>query len=439
MRVFVDPYGCTLNQGEAYMIGELARSMGHEVVEREEEADVVVLGTCVVIERTERDMWKRITRLAESGKKLVVSGCLPQVFGEKLASIAPEVFVVPPGNMDLAADFFSSEKPDNGVSLRPGVVGVVGYVPIATGCLGNCAYCITHLARGRLRSYPPCDVVRWVVDAVRRGAREVRLSAQDTGVYGFDIGTDLPSLLREIGGVREKIGGGVPGDFMLRVGMMNPLGLKRISAGLVDVIGGGGVFRFLHLPVQSGSDRVLSAMRRGYSVEEYVWLVEDLRDRLGSFTLATDIILGFPGEKKEDFMESMRLLDRLRPDVVNITRFSPRPGTLAVELARKNPPPPGWVVKEWSRAMTEKRFSISTEINRRFVGKELRALVVERERRGGGVVARTEDYRAVVVKHPRKKSLGRWIRVKITGAGHVYLKGEEVGGDGGGETGLSPD
>ena len=251
-----------------------------------------------------------------------------------------------------------------------------------------------------------------VKDAVTMGRREIQLTSQDTGIYGRDIGSSLPALLKRI----TK----VPGEFRIRVGMMNPAGLISILDELIEAYACRKIFKFLHMPIQSGDDAILRLMKRGYVVEEAVGIVESVRTAIPGLTFSTDIITGFPGEDDVSFEKTLKLVEKLAPDLVNITRFSERPGTGAVTLKNKVH---GRVSKERSRQLTQLRFRISAEKNRTFVGREMRVLVTERGK-GRSVICRDDNYRSVVIK--QALPVGEWIDVKIIDSTDVYLLGRTM-------------
>ncbi|MCD6106328.1 MAG: tRNA (N(6)-L-threonylcarbamoyladenosine(37)-C(2))-methylthiotransferase, partial [Thermoplasmata archaeon] len=274
---------------------------------------------------------------------------------------------------------------------------------------GACSYCITKVARPRLRSYRPELIVENVKRALAMGYREIRLTAPDTAAYGRDIGSSLPELLEMVAGLE--------GDFMVRVGMMNPNTASRIWDDLMKVYSHPRVFKFLHLPVQSGDDGVLRDMRRGYTVEEFEELVRDFRSRHEGL-LSTDVIVGYPTEDEEAFRNTVELVGKVRPDILNITRFSRRPGTPAWRLK----PLPSQELKRRSRLLTELHRRISLENNSRFVGRRMRVLVLE-EGKGGTVLARAPSYRPVVLDAAH---LGEWVEAEIVDYSFVYLRGRRV-------------
>jgi len=410
MKAFVEAYGCTLNFGESREIEDLIASRGWQIVDSPEHCDLAVLATCVVIEKTERAMLKRIRELS-GAPRLVVTGCMATACREKAERVAPNALFLAPGDMGSLSELIETAN----TRTAAGKVKreAYGIVPIASGCLGNCAYCITRLARGQLKSRPIPDTVESVYEMVSDHPREIQLTAQDTAAYGADIGTDLPSLVREI----CKI----PRDFRLRIGMMNPKSVLSLVEGISEIYLEPKVFKFFHLPVQSASDRLLEHMERGYTLDEYRSIVEKVRDKVPHITLSTDIIVGYPGETLEDHRLNLDFISRLRPDIVNVTRFSVRPGTKA---ATSKPQIVGWKAKERSREVTEARFKIALEKNSSWVGKRLRALSTETGKRGSTIL-RTDEYKQVVVH--RSLELGLYFGVEILGATPTYLTGRVEG------------
>ena len=407
MRAYVEAYGCTLNIGESREIEDLLASRGWSIVHSPEEADLAVLATCVVIEKTELAMLKRLREL-RTVPRLIVTGCMATILREKAESVAPEAVFVPPGDLGLLADLTGpaiSPLPPSRIERES-----FGIVPIATGCLGSCSYCITRFARGELKSRPVEGVVNTVRDLVSAGPREVQLTAQDTAAYGADIGRTLPELVAEICEI--------PSDFRLRIGMMNPRSVLSLMDAIASMYHHPKVFKFLHLPIQSGSDRILREMCRGYTLSDFKAIVAKVRAVSPVVNLSTDLIIGYPGETDEDHRMNMRAISDTEPDIVNVTKFSSRPGTKA---ALSDAKVAGWKAKERSRDITELRFRIALEKNRTWVSEKVIAMATERGK-NGSTIFRTNEYRQVVV--PGGHSLGRYRSLRITDATPTYLRGE---------------
>lgn len=389
MKVHVEAYGCTLNKGEARMMAETLREGGHCIVDDVDLADANLLVTCTVIDATERRMVSRMKSLAGTGKPLIVSGCMATAQPATVTEIVPGAELVPPGDFVRLSEILGgrqTEWREEITPIEPPDDSVEAIVPIAQGCIGRCAYCITKLARGGLRSCQPEDILLRVKRYLSAGYREIRLTAQDSTAYGRDIGLTLADLVESVADVA--------GDFRIRVGMASPQTCLPILDELVEAYSSPKVYKFLHLPVQSGDDEILRAMGRGHSVDDFRRIVSTFRDAYPDITLSTDIIVGFPGETEEQFKASMNLIEDVKPDTVNITRFSARPGTTAATMPCKLV---GWRVKERSRLLTAQRFRISRQINSEYEGRTLVAMTVEKGK-SGTTLARTLNYKQLVLR-----------------------------------------
>lgn len=442
MRFFLDSYGCTMNHGEGELFRRRLLSAGHTQALTSSKADVSLLFTCVVIQETESRMLKKVRDLSATGIPLVVSGCLVTTLPKRISSIAPQALQIPPRELagmsirelemwlegvgtiilgraehrtpptDSDTGYYAAKEIFSGPTEDDGQERTTFIVPISQGCLGNCAYCLTKKARGNLVSYPIEDISDMVREAITSGRTEIQLTSQDTAIFGRDSGSSLPELLDSITSI--------DGEFRIRVGMMNPTGMLSILSDLIHSYASEKVYDFLHMPIQSGDDSILAAMRRGYSVDEVRTILSRFRQEVPELTLSTDIITGFPGESEESFEMTLDLIEELRPDIVNITRFSERPGTEAISLAGKVH---GRISKERSRELTKLRFRISSEKNTALVGRRLQVLTTERGK-GTSTICRDDSYRSVVIKE--QLPLGIRYDVEIVDSTDVYLLGRRA-------------
>ena len=423
VRVHVESYGCSRNKADGEIMEAILLRSGYEVVETPEKADYVVVNTCAVKDPTELKMAKRIKTLLDSGKRVIATGCLvhvnpevidPRVSGilgvKSIDRIAEAISVAERGGKLVSVENWREKNIDKLELPRLWKPGVSFVVPIGEGCLNACTYCATRFARGVLKSYKPELVVRWVKEALARGYREIILSSEDTGCYGFDIGTNLAQLLDEITAIE--------GDFRVRVGMMNPNHLPKFLDELIEAYQDEKVYRFLHLPVQSGDNEVLRRMGRNYTVEEFEEIVGAFRRRIPGLNLNTDIIVGFPGETEEAFRNTVELVKRVRPDKINVSRYSPRPGTIAAKWKQL----PGWKVKERSRVLHRLRLTIAHEINQAYVGKTVEVLVHGPGKKGG-IEGRTFNYKDIILNSGNP---GEIARASVEKATATYLLGSVV-------------
>jgi len=422
VRVFIETYGCTMNQADSdIMRGIIARKF--ELANNIDCADIVVINSCGVIEFTERKIIKRALELKRLGKKIVMAGCLPRISTKKVETVADAM--LSPDNIhkiDMAIESVlagrkliligSNSRIDKSelhtikCRLRENAIAIVS---ISEGCVGRCAFCATRFARGRLRSFSLKSIVEEVKTCVEMGFKEIQLTSQDTGAYGLDKGKYmLPELLNEISKIE--------GDFRVRVGMMNPHHAVKMLDDLLNAFSSDKIYKFIHVPVQSGDNRVLKDMWRNHTVEDYIEVVSAFRKEFDDVMVSTDIIVGYPTESEESFWKSYELLKETEPDIVNITRFSRRPFTLASKLKDI----PDWVKKERSRKLTRLAREIGLKRNRRFIGKKLRVLITKRGK-GETFMARANSYRPVVLK---EGEIGKFVEAKIIDCAFNYLVGE---------------
>jgi threonylcarbamoyladenosine tRNA methylthiotransferase CDKAL1 len=420
VRVYVESYGCAQNQGEAHRLTRELAATGHAIAENPANADVGVLVTCGVIGPTESRMVRRWEELSRRLPRMVVTGCLVPLRTDLLRGPGRDRTTFLPIReqsrlSSMLADWSSGDPeparlPDLPTSSIPAALSVAEEVVIAQGCTSHCSYCFSRLARGRLTSVPLAELLQRVRDALARGAREIRLSSLDTSCWGDDLAGEarLPELVSAV----AKLSG----DFQIRVGMMSPQSLRPIGARLLDALGVEKPFHFLHLPVQSGSDRILREMRRGYTVEEFQHWIALARRRFPDLMLATDVIVGFPGETDEEFRATVDLVEATEPEIVNVTRFSARPLTPAARL----PPLPPRVAKRRSRELTALRMRVARHRFERWIGWSGFARIVEWGAEGSSI-ARLPNYLPVVLegRHP----LGTVVPVRIDGARSTYLLG----------------
>ena len=392
-KVWIEAYGCSASFADSEMISGLILNGGHTLAESEKDADLNMIVTCSVKDATADKMVHRIKNL--KSKPLVVAGCLPKAEQSTVEKFSPKASLLGPNSLGKTLDVIGStlggvkiiELEDSDVSkiglpkvrLNP----AVGIIEIASGCMSECTFCQTKISKGDLQSYRIGDIVRQVRHELEDGCVEIWLTSTDNGCYGFDIGTNLAELVRSVSEVK--------GDFMIRVGMMNPMYLPRIKDDLLKSFTSPKVFRFLHIPVQSGSDKVLRDMKRGHTSRIFLDTNHSVRDKFGKFTISTDIIVGFPTEKEEDFMKTLDMIEETKPDVINLSRYSPRPGTKASEMEQMDVSE----IKSRSKIVFDMAKRISFERNSEWIGWEGEVLFDEVS--NGTIKGRNFAYKQVIV------------------------------------------
>merc|ERR1712136_182707 len=290
---------------------------------------------------------------------------------------------------------------------------LIEVISINTGCLNACTYCKTKHARGDLGSYPIHEIVTRVKESFEEGVVEIWLTSEDTGAYGRDIGTNLPELLWEI----VKV---IPEGCMMRVGMTNPPYILDHLEEMSKILNHPRVYSFMHIPVQSGSDRVLYEMRREYLVEDFMKVVDTLRHNVPGISIATDIIAGFPCEQEEDFDETMALCEKYKFPSLFMNQFFPRQGTPAARMQQIDRK----IIKKRTKRLAE-LFQSYTPYDHQ-LGKEQTILITEVAHDGKHYVGHNKFYEQVLV--PIKDGwMGKNLKVKIYETGKHFLRGEPLG------------
>ncbi len=428
--VYIETYGCQMNVADGELIvGHLA-GHGWQRVGQPEAADVILLNTCAIREHAEARVVGRLGDLARHkarrpGVRLGVTGCMAQHLRQTLRERVPQVdlLVGPDGYRHLPALLAADDqKPqtDPHIGLRLGgdetyadlpvarAPGVRAWVTVMRGCDRFCTFCIVPYVRGRERSLPGPVLLDQVRAAIEGGAREIVFLGQTVNAYRHD-GWDFARLLREAAAV--------PGVARLRFTSPHP---ADMSAAVIDAMAEcPAVMPQLHLPVQSGSDRVLARMARDYTVADYEALVARLRARVPGIALSTDVIVGFPGEDAADFSATEALLRRIRYDTAFLFRYSSRDGTRAARWA--DDVPHGEKARRLER-LIDLQEAISAEENRRLVGADVEVLVEGPARRPAGWMSgKTPQMKTVVLPGPARP--GALVTVRVEAATSHTLTG----------------
>jgi MiaB-like tRNA modifying enzyme len=428
LRIYVKGFGCSSSLADAEVLAGCLLNAGHSIVNSVSEADTILYNTCAVKAPTENRMIDLLKRVPKE-KKLIVAGCLPLVnFGRLRREVDFDGIVGPAfaekiiGAVNQVSEGLYVEDLEDMGSLpqidlpRKRVNRVVSIIPISYGCLGSCSYCCVRFARGALRSYEIGEIVGKVKRDLAEGVREFWLTSQDSACYGKDRGTSLAELMNAVCDVEAK--------FFVRVGMMTPNNLLLIFDELMAAFDDEKVFKFMHLPVQSGDDEILRRMNRLYSVKDFVGILKRFRMRFSRSTVATDAIVGFPGETEAAFNRTCRLVESVKPDIVNVSKFFVRPGAAAGCL---EPKVSSGEVKRRSTALSNVTRSLARESNSLWMGWKGRILVDEVGRQGT-FVGRNFAYKPVVIKGGESEAdaplLGEFVDVRVVGFSQSCLFGE---------------
>ncbi|KAM9387945.1 threonylcarbamoyladenosine tRNA methylthiotransferase [Phaethornis superciliosus] len=428
-KIWIRTWGCSHNNSDGeYMAGQLA-AYGYKITDNSAEADLWLLNSCTVKNPAEDHFRNSIKKAQEGKKKVVLAGCVPQA--QPRQDYLKGLSIIGVQQIDRVVEVVEEtikghsvrllgQKKDNGKRLGGARLDLpkirrnplIEIISINTGCLNACTYCKTKHARGDLASYPIEELVDRAKQSFQEGVCEIWLTSEDTGAYGRDIGTDLPTLL-------WKLVEAIPEGAMLRLGMTNPPYILEHLEEMAKILNHPRVYAFLHIPVQSASDSVLMDMKREYCIADFKQVVDFLKEKVPGITIATDIICGFPGETDEDFQETMKLVEHYRFPSLFINQFYPRPGTPAAKMHQV----PAAVKKQRTKDLSQLFHSYNPYDHK--VGERQRVLVTEESFDSNYYVAHNPFYEQVLV--PKDPLLmGKMVEVNIYEAGKHFMKGQPV-------------
>jgi tRNA-2-methylthio-N6-dimethylallyladenosine synthase len=432
-RYFIETFGCQMNANDSERVAGLLRREGYEPAGDAGSADLVFVNTCAVREKAADKLFHALGRLTKlkrrkPGLLIGVGGCVAQLQGHALLDRAPGVDVlVGPRNLARLPELFRQarggsarnvdlDRRADAFTVPASVVAhsnpVRAYVTVMEGCNHVCSFCVVPRTRGAEVHRPRREILAEVESLVARGFREVMLLGQTVNAYSHD-GVDFPELLAQVAAV--------PGLLRLRFTTSHPTHVDARLANALAAIPG--LCPYLHLPVQSGSDRILGSMRRGYSRDEYLAKVALLRERAPGLALSTDVIVGYPGEADEEFEASLGLVEQVGFEGLFSFTYSPRPGTTAERLPDDVPE------AEKSRrlqVLNALQQGVQARRNAARIGG-VEEILVEAKDRDGRVMGRTPDFRIVHAEGPAE--LGQLLRVVIDWAGPNSLAGVVAAND----------
>ncbi|MBI4270010.1 MAG: tRNA (N6-isopentenyl adenosine(37)-C2)-methylthiotransferase MiaB [Candidatus Rokubacteria bacterium] len=431
-KVHVITYGCQMNEYDSERVAGLLRERQWQVTDDERDADFILVNTCAIREKAEEKVFSKLGQLRglkSDNPELVIGvmGCMAQLHQREIQARAPHVdLVFGSPAIARAGDLVdrvrrerrplleTAEAPLVKITARPvGTGRLKAFVTVMEGCEKHCTFCVVPRTRGRERSHPPEAVVAEVRSLAAAGCREVTLLGQTVNAYGRDLvpPTDLADLFARVNDV--------DGITRIRFTTSNPYNLTpRLIRALHDVPK---VCEWFHLPLQSGSNRILARMNRGYTRERYLELVAAIRDTVPEMAFSTDLIVGFPGETEEDFEQTLEMVERVGYDNAFVFRFSRRPGTPAATL-------PGQVAEDVKALRNTRLLEVTVRVAaaraRALEGRIVEVLVDGTSRKDPHVLSgRTRCNRVVNFDGGRRSAIGRLARVRITEALPHSLRG----------------
>ena len=421
MKAYIQTYGCSANQNNSEIMAGLLLQEKNELTDNPEQADILILNTCAVKEKTESKIKRRIQDLQKEypDKKMIITGCMAQTDAEKIKKLSPHATILGTdhyhdiieivNNKEKLITIRTSKIKHEKINLpKISANKLIAINQISEGCLSNCTFCKTKLAKGNLFSYSQENILQSVTNDLKNGAKEIWLTSQGNENYGMDKGKrQLADLLKNILDL--------PYDYKLRLGMMNPINFPLEE--LIEIYKHPKMYKFLHLPIQSASNKILKDMKRGYTIEKAEKIIKKFKQTFPDITIATDIITGYPTETEEDHKKTMEFIKEYRPQVLNLSKFSKHKGTAADTLKNL----PREVVNKRNTDIMRTHRQTAAETKEQFKNKMLSVFV--NKKNTNNYEARDENYNIILIQSD-KNILGKNIQVKITQTGVHHMIGE---------------
>ena len=431
---YIETYGCTSNKADSYIISNVLKESNYISITLEN-AQFIIINTCAVKEQTENRIKERLKILHEKfhnnpNKHIIIAGCLPHIapnYIDVIKNIIPSFSAII--NLDNIVDlpeilqeikfskknhiYLSKKSVDKAkyyINYHAGKI--TGIVPISEGCLGSCTYCCVKNARGKLICYNPHDIVQNVKHQLEQGIKQIYLTSQDCSTYMFNE-TLLVDLVKDIVNLDHK--------FFLRIGMINPSFLIENFDQLLSIFNLDKVYQFLHVPIQSGSNKILQKMQRKYLISDIFDNIDLLRKKFPNLTISTDIICGFPGETEYDFYKTINFIKWFKPEILNISKFTPRPGTLAKNMEQLD----NRIIKDRSKRLSLVFNNYLKHVNDRWVNWEGEILILHKGSEKNQVIGRNLAYKNILIGDYYGK-FGKFIKVKIEKVNRFNLFGRVI-------------
>ena len=414
--------GCSSNLRESEIMVGLLNNSGFDIVNDENKSDINVVNICTV--KGDTTALREIRRLKKQSpnKKLIVAGCITEGIVPKIKKIDESISFVNTHNFGRISTIVENslngtvlelldkkyEQKVNLPSVRKNPV--IGIVPILNGCNYFCTFCSTKLVKGKLFSYPMDAIRQDAKGHLKAGCKEIWITSNDTGAYMVEQG-GKQKLVELLGQILS-----IPMDFKVRVGMMNPGNTITILNELIGIYKHTKMFKFLHIPLQSGNNEILKLMNRKYTAEEFINVANEFRKNIPEITISTDMIVGFPSETEKHFEDSLNLIKKIKPDVLNLSRYAAREDTVAAKMKQLSTN----TLKQRSRIMTRIYREIALENNKKWINWQGKILIDEKGKNDSWI-GRNYCYKPVVVKG--NFNLGDEIEVKIFDATSFDLRG----------------
>ena len=429
--IYIQTFGCSANQNNSEILKGILKQAGYEITNNEKIADIIILNTCIVKQKTENKIKRRIQDLKKQKNKLIIiTGCMPETDAKQIKELNENTILLGTHHFKDIVNLIKSynedkldwEKQNEHLSYRDEIKLNLPKIPqnklisitqISEGCLGNCSYCKTRLAKGKLFSYSENDILKSIEQDLQNGAKEVWITSQDNANYNMEKGEQkLPELLNKILNLNHR--------FKLRLGMMDPNNNLSITNKLIEIYKNKKIYKFLHIPIQSASNSVLKHMNRLYTIKQAEQIINKFKKQIPNITISTDIIVGYPTETQADHKQNLDFIKKFKPDVFNLSKFSSHKETQAGKLEQL----PSEIIHKRASELMQAHRQTALENKKKFLNKIVKTFV--NKKIGENLFEARDEFYNIVIINSEDKILGRNIEVKIKQAGVHHLVGEFV-------------
>jgi len=441
LQVYIETYGCSNNLAESEIIKALLSIQGCSFTNNLDLAEVIIVNTCIVKSKTISKIKRRIQDLMpkfDNGRKIIIAGCMPETLLDEIIKLSPNSSIISTHQINRISFVIDNVLKGKRIVLTgkenlikcsmPKIRNnkLITIIPISSGCDGTCSYCLTRLAKGPLFSYKEEDIIKQIESDLQSGAKEIWLTSQDCAAYGIDkisredasqkplgVGDKLPELLNKILSLKH--------NFKLRLGMSNPNHIYSILNDLIQIYKNDKMYKFLHMPIQSASDKILKDMNRKYKIKQAEEIITKFRKEFPDIVIATDIITGYPTETSEDHKFNIDFINSFKPDVLNLSKFSSHKNTKAGKL------------KPLDTKIINKRASELMEIHRqtaqnnkqKYKDKQIEVFI-DKKISENLYESRDDNYNIVLMNSKDRSILGKNLMVKIKQIGVHHMQAEAI-------------
>ena len=424
LKYFIKTFGCTYNKNSSNIMQGLLSKNEYIRVKNVEFADIIIINTCIVKINTESKILYLLKELTEKYPKkiMIVAGCMAEEMSGIVKKISSKINLIGPFYVteiiNVIHGFLQDSIPKEYIGKRvedklnqPKILAtkLIDIIPISQGCVNNCHYCIVKKAMGKLNSYSINEILISIKRSIQNGIKEIQLTAQDLSAYGLDSNR---SLVDVINGINK-----IEGEFRVRLGMMNPSTLLPIIDDFLNACHNNKIYKFFHLPMQSGDNEVLSKMNRKYQVTDFLFIYNKIKSEFKELCLSTDIICGYPGETDANFGNTLKLIKKIKPDIINISKYGHRAGTYASTLKDLR----SEVKKERSKALHNLFEKYREQKIKKMIGKSIQVLFLKKKSKNL-YWGRSETYYPIYIESNRDL-LSKILSVKIN-----EIKGKKIFG-----------